>query len=153
MKKFIFLFFSFIFLFATDYKELCKNLPNKIDVYVATDKCNGMNIKMNDIKSSQAERDYEYNNKTFSLTIVIGTFAMQIYPIFMQHLKIEANGVVTETTTINGHKAIISYNKDGGNITILLNNNSKNPEILVMNFNNLSKDEALKIIKNITLLK
>jgi hypothetical protein len=153
MKKFIFLFFSFIFLLATDYKELCKNLPDKIDTFIATDKCNGMNIEMNGIKSSQAERDYEYNNKTFSLTIVTGTFAMQIYPIFMQHLKIEANGVVTETTTINGHKAIISYNKDGGNITILLNNNSKNPEILVMNFNNLSKDEALKIIKNIMLLK
>jgi hypothetical protein len=153
MKKFIFLLFSFILLFAADYKQLCKNLPDKIDTFIATDKCNGMNIEMNGIKSSQAERDYEYNNKTFSLTIVTGTFAMQIFPMFMQNLKIEANGVVTKTTTINAHKAIISYDKEGGNITILLKNNQKNPKILIMNFNNLSKDEALKIIKELKLLK
>ncbi|GAX87065.1 conserved hypothetical protein [Lebetimonas natsushimae] len=153
MKKFIFLLFSFILLFAADYKDLCKNLPDKIDVYVATDKCNGMNIEMNDIQSSQAERDYQYNNKTFSLSIVTGTFAMQIFPVFMQNLKIETNGEVTQTTSINKHKAIISYDKEGGNITVLLKNNPENPEILVMNFNNLSKDEALKIIKKLILLK
>jgi hypothetical protein len=153
MKKFIFLFFSFIFLLATDYKELCKNLPDKIDTFIATDKCNGMNIEMNGIKSSQAQRDYEQNNKNFSLSIVTGTFAMQIFPMFMQNLTIETNGEVTKTTTINAHKAIISYDKEGGNITILLKNNQKNPKILIMNFNNLSKDEALKIIKELKLLK
>jgi hypothetical protein len=155
MKKFIFLLFSFILLFAAGYKDLCKNLPDEIGIYRATDKCNGMNIEINGFNSFRGGRDYEHNNKYFSLNIVTGTFAMQVFPMFMQSLKIETNKEFIKTTTINGYKAVVSYNKDdnSGNITILIKNDPKNPTILIMEYNNLDQNEALNIIKKLNFLK
>jgi len=150
MKKIFFILFSFIFLFATDYKELCKKLPDKIGNFHKTGKCSGMNIDMNGIKSSQGGMYYIYENKSISIGIVSGVFAREPLLAFKQTFAIETNGQKIEKIKIKGYDSIIAYNGKNGNIAILLKDNPQTPEIMIIEFNNIDKDEVLKLIKNLS---
>ena len=128
------------------YKQLCSFLVD-IKGWKA-EKCNGIKMKSNLGSMVSATRRYYKGEKNFEVSIFSGMQAMGYWTQFSTNLQMETNEVLIKTTNIKGYPVGINISKadKSGGIFVCLNKNSQQCNaILVLNFEKLSKEEALKI--------
>ncbi len=128
------------------YKQLCNSL---IDIRGwKAEKCNGINMNSNMGTMVSATRNYYKGDKSFEVSIFSGMQAMGYWTQFSTNLQMETNEVYIKTTKIKGYPVGINISKkdkNGGIFVCLSKNSQQCNAILVLTFEKLSKDEALKI--------
>ncbi len=149
MKKLAILTFLVGFIFAFSYRDLCKKLPNTVYEYKATSGCEGMDMSINDITSSQASKEYASSDKTLEVMIVKGSFAMQYLPLISQNVSVTTNGTKLYTTNINGKKAVFNVDLHSKTVQLAILTDEKTPELLIINLNGGNEKEAERIAKEI----
>jgi hypothetical protein len=149
MKKIILLTFLVSNIFAFSYHDLCKKLPNKIYDFTAIDKCDGIDMNINDIKSSQASKKYVFLDKRMEVMIIRGSFALQYLPLISQNISIHSNETILYTTKIKGKKAVINIDIPSNSIQLIILLDKKYPELLIINLNERDEQKAKRIAKEI----
>ncbi len=145
---FVFISFSLFAESLPTYQKLCSKLKN-LNGWKA-EKCNGMNMSSNMGQIVTASKEYTKGKKNFTVAVFSGMQAMGYWSQFSANIQMETNEMYLKTTKINGFPAGISMNKidKSGGIFVCLN---KNPQqcisVLAFTFENMDKDEALKLAK------
>ena len=150
MKKFIVFFLSLSVLFGY-YEKMCEIIPDKIDAFKKEGRCEGMDIKTNEISSSQAVKYFVKDDKNLNIHLLTGTFAMEAGAPVMMNMQMETNDVKIETALFEGYKTMMTYQKQdkSGSFIIVL----KPSYVMVVEFENITPEEVKKIIKNYIDLK
>ncbi len=151
MKK-IFILIFFISL-SFSQNNLCSKLPNIIDGYKQIGKCNYMKMQTNFATGEQAKKDYINNDNKIEVSIITGTFANSILMPYMSITQFENNDTLIKTLNYKGYKTILNYNKieKRGLIIVILNQKNINIKALLLNFEQLTPNEAIKILNYLNL--
>ncbi|MCD6319797.1 MAG: hypothetical protein J7M03_03865 [Candidatus Desulfofervidaceae bacterium] len=127
------------------YQKLCAQLKDISGWKV--EKCEGTNMT----GSPMAYRSYNKGNKHVEAAIFCGMQqAMGYWAPFAYHMQVDSTEEFMKTTTINGFPVGIGYHKKdktGGIIVCLDKNAQQHRAVFVLNFRNMSWEEALEIAK------
>jgi len=131
------------------YKTLCKELKD-LPGWQA-EQCEGMNMSGSPMgEMASAHRSYSKGNQRIEATIVCGMQAMGYWAPFAYKMQVETDKDFVKVTEVNGYGVGINYDKQTktGSIIVRLTRGKKETKaVFLLNFENMSWQEALEIAK------
>jgi hypothetical protein len=114
------------------------------------EKADGADMTYQGIRAVTASRNYQSGEKTFDVSILIGTQASSAWmPAYKEGYKLETPEGAMEVKKINGFLVYEMFEKAGGSggIVVLLQEAAKETDtgaVLAVSFEGMDRDEAMK---------
>jgi len=144
---FILIFIIFRISFSLELKNFYELMP-EIKDWKASDPVGGR-INIDNIYTLKVEREYNSEGKKFKIIILSGEGIEALWKPFLIEVSYKNDNEWRKVRKINKFKLGIYYNKKGkkGELLILYEDKKELIGLLMMEFDNISSDAAIKILK------
>ncbi len=161
MKKSVILAMMVFFLFGLtsyakmpSYKSLCGAMQN-IEGWSMDEECSGSNMSGTPMgEVVVATKSFTKGDKRLELSVLSGMRAMASWNMFQTNISVETNENIVKTTTIQGYKGGISYDKkeNSGVVYICLKHPNDQCNVLfAFNFENMNYKDVVYIAEHYNL--
>jgi hypothetical protein len=96
-----------------------------------------------------AERHYEKNGSTITVSIISGVGAYSAWTPFSMGITLDSPDTFMKTLSLKGYPAGVNHNKKDGSgvVVVLIKAADTNSVALVLDYKGISPDEAISLVK------